>query len=968
MKRMHAVLARTSAFAILASLTTIAQAQETPPPAQPDAPAADEAPATGGPDIVVTGSRIQRNGYQAPTPTVVATAEQLQFTSPANLTQGLNKLPVFAGSQTQAGSGQGGLGSGGVNNIGSFLNLRNFGTIRTLILLDGRRVPPTNFDGNVDVDTLPQALIQRVDVVTGGASAVYGSDAVTGVVNYVLDRKFTGLKGTLQAGISQYGDDGSQRANIAYGTGLFGDRGHLLLSAEYNNSDGVPAKEERPWFHNQLLTGTGSAAAPFKQVDEGRENDRAFGGLIRRTATINPNIPNSLANMTFNPDGTLRPFDKGAPTNTAAFSSGGDGTYHPRTSLLATLRTKQAFGRFEYDFGGVTAFVQGSYSESNSHHSQATANRADTSSSKVTIFSGNAFLRPEIQSILTANNIPSFIVSMRGLYLGRPDFEINTQSLAGTAGLEGSVGKFKWDVAYTYGRGKTDQTQHGNGNNRTFYAAVDAVDEGQFRTGTRNGNIVCRVTLTNPGLYPGCVPINPFGANNASEAAIAYTNNDTAWYATNRSDDVTANITGDLFNLWAGPVSVALGGEYRKQSLVQTSTVDPLAPVDFTGLRGGFTSSTLAYTGVIVAGANGAQEVWEGNAEVVVPLFKDSALGKSLEVSGAGRYTHYRTSGGVWTWKAGLDYRPIEDLRIRLVASRDIRAPTLFDLFAATQIRNSGLVDPLTGVSATTQQVQGGNANLVPEVARTYTAGIVFSPSFLPGFNISIDYYNIKIDNAIGAVDIQTQIRECTSSGGTSPFCANITRPLGNTNTSAANFPTRYFNGSINAAMTKTQGVDLEASYRTPLAFHEDSSLGIRVLGSYQPNLEIQNFPGAVTFDYAGVGERFSKWRITTEVTLKVGGLDVGILNRWKSGVKWNADPSLIYLDPKPGAYDITDLTLSYTVPHGKGEMQPFFSIGNLFNRAPRILATDSPGQVTPVVAGDDVAGRYFTAGVRVKF
>ncbi len=139
----------------------------------------------------------------------------------------------------------------------------------------------------------------------------------------------------------------------------------------------------------------------------------------------------------------------------------------------------------------------------------------------------------------------------------------------------------------------------------------------------------------------------------------------------------------------------------------------------------------------------------------------------------------------------------------------------------------------------------------MPEVARTY-GGHRVQPQLPAGLQPVDRCYNIKIDNAIGAVDIQTQIRECTSSGGTSPFCANITRPLGNTNTSAANFPTRYFNGSINAAMTKTQGVDLEASYRTPLAFHEDSSLGIRVLGSYQPNLEIQNFPGAVTFDYAG--------------------------------------------------------------------------------------------------------------------
>jgi outer membrane receptor protein involved in Fe transport len=937
----------------------LAHAQDTTP-----APAAGQTADQGsGGDIVVTGTRIVRNGYEAPTPTTIVTTDELTKTSPISITQGLNKLPQFADSQTQAGS-SGGLGSGGVNNIGSFLNLRNFGTLRTLILLDGKRVPPTNFDGNVDVDTLPQALVQRVDVVTGGVSAVYGSDAVTGVVNYVLDRKFTGIKGLAQAGVSTYGDGGSQRLSLSAGVPFAEGRGHILLSGEYRNEDGVPRKEERPWFKQQLLTGNGSAAAPYLTVDYGRENDRSFSGLIRRTGTINPNIPDSLANMQFNADGTLRPFDKGAPTNSANLSSGGDGTYHPDTSLLASLRTKQAFGRVQYDFSDAfSAFAQVSYSDLTSHHTQATANRADTSTSKPIIFADNAFLSPEVRSIMTANNIDSLTVSLRGLYIGRPDFEIDTKNLIGTLGFEGKVGsRFHWDLSYTYGKGQTDQIQHDNGSNPKFYAALDAVRD------PASGDVVCRVSLTQyADLYPGCVPINIFGDHRGEaqqDAAIAYINEDTAWYSTNRTDDVVANFGGDLFDLWAGPVSFNLNGEYRHQKFSLRSSVEATAPVDFTGLtHDGWVDSTLAYTGVLVSSGGGSQEVYEIGGELVVPLLKDSSLGKSLDLSGAARYTHYRTSGGVTTWKAGLTYAPIDDLSFRAVVSRDIRAPSLYELFQPNSIRNLGSPADPYGPAVTYQQIAGGNPNLVPEVAHTYTLGAVITPTFMPGFSASIDYYHIRINNIIGEVPTDVQLHDCPPGTHASPFCANITRNPDGTLKSV-------FTGPTNGAFAETQGVDADLSYRSRVsALGPDGAVGLRLFAAYQPHFRQRNYPGDRTLDYAGVGrDYFAKWRITTELDVKAAGFDITILNRFKSGAKRSGDPELIYLDPNLGSYDVTDLTIGRDIEMGHATARFFINVSNLFNRWPRILANGSPGQVTPVVNGDDVMGRYFTTGFRFKF
>jgi outer membrane receptor protein involved in Fe transport len=930
---------------------------------------ASDAEQPTAPDIVVTGSRIIRSGFNSPTPTLINTADQLQAAAPDGLTQGLAKLPIFNASGGATGSNGGRtLGSGGINQTGNFLNLRNFGTIRTLILLDGRRMPATNFDGNVDVDTLPQALVQRVDVVTGGASAVYGSDAVTGVVNYVLDHKFSGVKGVIQNGISEYGDDHKFRTNIAVGTSLFGGRGHFIASAEYSKTDGVATKESRPWFKNQLIVGAGTAANPYRIIDNGVNNNASFGGKI--TAG-----PAALVGMNFNSNGTVSPFNLGVPgsaaSGTNSISSGGDGAYHINTSLAARLETVQGFGRFEYELApSVTAFAQFNYSHQEAAHTQVGGiNRQAGAANAITIFKDNAFLRPEVNALIPAGG--SITVSQFGFY-GIPLFDIFTSSKVATAGLEGKLGgDWRWDATYTHGEGRTQQRQKGNSNNSHFYAALDAVRD------PASGNIVCRVSLTpSASLYPGCVPINVLGVGNWSDAAHAYTTNETGWTATNTVDDFSANLSGTLFNNWAGPVSIAAGFEYRKQKLVQTTTDDPNTPIEKTGLRG-VPASALTYAGVLVAASRGQNEVYEFNAETLIPLLRDVPFARNLEFSGAVRYTHYSNSGGVTTYKLGGTWQPINDLRFRVVRSRDIRAPTLYDLYAGTSVRVLGFTDPLTNTFSSAQNISRGNPNLVPEVSNTFSGGAVLSPSWLPGFQLSVDYFQIKMDNAIGAVDTTTAINQCTASGGTSPLCQNFVRPISNTDTSPANFPTIAYTQSVNIAQIYTSGIDVEMSYSTRLTNLWDQlggTLGLRFVGTYQPELKSQAYPGAGYVNSAGqlatqngiVG--LAKLRFAVIGTYQDGPFSLNMQNNWTANQKWDAVATKVYNLPEVGAYSTTDLRIGYTVKN-PGSVEMFVAVNNLFNRWPRIFPPmANPGQSTPIVPGDDTIGRFFTAGVRFKF
>lgn len=908
-------------------------------------------------EVVVTGSRIARDGYAMPTPVTVANMEQLQAATPSNIPDALNKLPSFVGSRTQAT-----VLNGSSPSAGNYLNLRAFGVPRTLILLDGRRVPATSFDGTVDTNTLPQLLVQRVEVVTGGASAVYGSDAVTGVVNFILDRKFDGLKGVVQGGVSDENDGKSWRAGLAGGMDVL-DRGHFIWSAEHYQSDGLKYKEDRPYGSRVFVeSGAGTAANPFRLLENTRVSNTSYGGLV---------LNGPFAGRQFLPGGALGTFNPGTPSGTAGLASGGDGAYLVGGTLLAKLRTDQIFGRFEYEISdNISAYAQVSWAEARTIHKFSVEQHAPNLV-PITIFSGNAFLRPEVQALLTAANAPSFnLARYAALDMPKSENDSLTTAVSATFGLTGKAfDAWTWDLYYTHGEGRVRQVTRYNTNTPRFYAAVDAVRD-------PSGNIVCRVTLTNPGLYPGCVPLNLFGVGAPSQAAMDYIFGTTQFQVINRTDDLAFNVAGEPFSTWAGPVSFAFGGEYRRNSLDESTNASPADLPNFTGLRGGFTSTTQLWRTNVVAASEGSNHVWELNAETVVPLLRDLPFAKAVDVNGAIRYTRYSTSGGATTWKVGLNYVPFDDLRFRATRSRDIRAPSLFDLFGGRQVSPTGLTDVHTSSTGLTQQISGGNPNLVPEVADTTTVGLVYAPSWLPRFTVSVDYFDISIDNGLAAVaGTSAAIQaECEASGGSSPLCTLLVRPLPFSDRSAANFPTAVLSSNLNVAQTYTHGLDVEASYSIDLADVGgglSGNLDLRLLATYQPTLKVRNFASAPVLNTAGAAP-LSDTRLSFLGHYANGPLSVDVQTRYIAGMKQSRSPTLVYADPDVPSVTYTDISFEYRFDVDGHPLRAFLSVSNVFDKQPPIFAEPAtasiPGLRYPVPGQTDIMGRYFTSGVRFTF
>ena len=921
---------------------------------------AQQAPTTPAADavqtVVVTGSRIVRYGYTAPTPVTVAPTAELEIATPSSISDGLNKLPEFAGSSTSAGSTNAIGGSGGGTPSvfgGNYLDLRDLGAIRTLILVDGQRVPPTSLNGQVDTNTLPQMLVKRVDVVTGGASAVYGSDAVAGVVNFILDTNYTGLKAQAETGLSSRGDAQSTKYGVAGGGDVLG--GHLIWSVEHQNNNGIDDHANRPWSANTpVYVGAGTAASPYVLVTGARLNGASLGGLA---------LSGPFAGQQFLSNGSLAPFNKGTPTATSTISTGGDGAYYTASPLIPPVSTDQMFARFDHDLtGDVKAYIQVSGAQSKTY---STTNNYP--STPVTIYSGNAFLTPAEQALLGAT--PSFSLGRLSRDLV-PDSPLNqlTDSLNVTAGLKGTTfDDFSWDAYYTHGTSILRSQVQNNINLPNLYAALDAVNSG--------GNVVCRVTVTNPGQYPGCAPLNLLGTGNESPQALAYIFQKTQWQAVNTMDDVAASLSGSAFSDWAGPVSTAFNAEYRALSLNETSNANPVTVPSVTGIRLA-TAPTTTWAYGTQAPESGAETVWEISGETVVPLLKDMNLAKHLDVTGAVRYTDYSVSGSATTWKIGLNYQPIEDVRFRVTQSRDIRAPDLTDLYSGTTVSLISLTDPLTGHGGVVTSIGGGNKSLVPEVANTTTAGIVYSPSWLSRFKISADYYNITMNNAIGSVNGASAavLAQCDASGGTSPLCSSIVRPISATSTSPLNYPSQVYNLSQNIGQLYTHGVEAEASYNFQLSEILKSLPGrfdLRALYDYQPVLNTVAYPGAQVTQLAGVAG-LSSSRVTTFVDYRVGPVSLSWEMRYLSGQRRSGTPLAIYSGSDLPAIFYHDVNATYRFRAANHDGQLFIVVDNLLDQQPRISPsanfTGTPGFGTAAVGGDDLLGRYFTVGLRVSY
>lgn len=914
--------------------------------------------------VIVTGTRILDNQQFSP-PVTAITIHELSQLTPSNLPDGLNKLPIFAPAQT-SNSAVSGANGRGFRPSGNFLDLRGLGPNRTLILEDGLRVPATFFDGTVDANTLPQLLVQRIEIVTGGASAVYGSDAVTGVVNFILDRHFDGLKAVIQGGISQYDDAKSFRIGIAGGQDVLG-HGHLIWSLEYYDRDAVTDQAARPLGNlAPAIVGSGTATNPFQLVTGIRKSDASFGGL----ATSGP-----FAGMQFLDGGTLAPFNAGIATPTGGASIGGDGGVVHNEYLLPVINTFQAFGRLDYELGSsIQAHVQASYASSRTFEANQIVFNTP-SAYPLTIYSGNAFLSPAQQAALTATGTGSFTFNRFDDDLSRR-LGLKYQTSAGTvsAGLTGMLAGYRWNASYTHGETRTRLTTVNNVDAQRLYAAVDAMRD------PAGGNIVCRVTVTAPGAYPGCVPLNLFGPHAPAESALDYVEGTTAWTAHNTLEDLTANITGTLLEGWAGPVKAAAGLEYQLQGLSLTTTV-PDSSFNSQYLRVGGPSgasvpvSNLRWMKETQSAAQGDGSVYEGDVEIDIPLLAELPGIQLLSFDGAYRYTHYSTAGSANTWKAALDWQVFDEVRLRGSFSRDIRAPTLFDLFQGPLTSSQGISDSLTNTSGNVNTTQAGNPALKPEVAHNASAGLVYSPAWLRDFSLSLDYFHIAIDNAIGTVSGSNSVTQniCLTSGGTSPLCDLIVRPISYNDTSPANFPVQFFQLKENIAKTYTEGFDLQANYQTELEWDDPSWNGPLHLGlfwTHQPVLDTQTLPSTLITNAAGTAQTPVD-RLTFTAGYRIGGLSLDFLERYQSAYRQNVNPTLVFKVPDVRAYYQTDLDISFDFTSEDRKLSGFLNISNLFNTQGGIYQipsyTGSPGLNYPVGPGADVIGRYFTLGLRLN-
>jgi iron complex outermembrane receptor protein len=892
-------------------------------------------------EVIVTGTRIQRDGYSAPTPVNVLGAEEIAAAAPANIADFVNTMPSVAGSSTAANSS--GSLSNGAAGI-SALNLRSLGTGRTLVLFDGQRSVVSAATGQVDTNTFPQSLISRVEVVTGGASSAYGSDAVGGVVNFILDKEYTGVKTSLEYGETTYGDGENWKYNITAGSGFADGKGHALFSSEWAHQAGVHTID-RDWNRNGVFAIRNtdlSAGAPYYIVSD-HVGISAYtpGGLI----TAGP-----LKGTYFGVNGAVNQLAYGAVSG--QWMVGGDWDYASSgmvgtNTLIPDEDRDSYFGRVSYELTpNIEVFGQASYAKY-----KGLSYYISPTQTGIVIRSDNAFLPASVKAQMTSLGLASFTMGTSNIDMPASGSAMERETERYVVGGKGDFSAFSlaldWDAYYQHGRTKTHEQLTPTWNNTRLALATDAV--------LNNGQIVCRSTIANP--TNGCVPLNRLGQGVASQAALDYVLG-TPLREQEFTQDVAAfNLTTNSIQGWAGPISLATGVEYRREKMGGSVEAQYMSDWKYGNFR-------------VTSGKYNVKEVY---IETLVPLLK------GLDFNGAARITDYSTSGTVKTWKAGLTYAPIDDIKFRGSASRDIRAANMSELYDAGTARSNSV--NINGVSTAFVQNLQGNPNAKPEVADGYGAGVVISPRFLPGVQASVDYYDIKVKGVISFVTAQQVADYCYIQKVTS-YCGNLI--FNNNVLSTINL---YYD-NLNSMTAK--GLDVEVSYRADL---EDlvawgkGSLALR--GMFTHYIENVTNDGVTAIDQAGANTGSTPdwvYRLTATYSLDpwtfnltARGVSDGVVSNAYTECQSSCPASVapyytINDNSIEGAiyYDVS-ATYKFEVAGVGGE--GFLSIKNLFNSEPVLLGNPANLGAENTVGYPqtnrniyDTLGRTFRVGLRLDF
>jgi len=966
--------------------------------------------------ITVTGSRTITDNALSPTPLTTVDTAELAKTTPSDTADALNKLPSILGGRTPRTQG-----NGSTNNGGNTLSLRNFGATRTLVLMNGHRIAPSNQDGSVNIDVLPQMMVERVDIVTGGASAIYGSDAVAGVVNYLLDKEFTGLSVKADYGMSKYSDGDQYQLGAAWGTSLFSDRGHFQASARFRHQDKIPISE-RPYGEDGqawLLTGNGSPTNPFTNTPYSRVfNSGPDAGNVVCGASCAWN------NHTFDAAGNLVPLVHGTPTGSPPVESGGGGAYIKYGTFRSEIEMKDVFARFDVDVGeNANWYVQGAWAQSENLSDWIQWVVSPSGGRPNSIFSNNPYITPATQTLLGsgiqcgtagatgrlclpavpatspptgstpppppagAGNVP---------FIRVPSYTFNTvdgQAADGSpnrlyrtigdqkqwnaeTGITGSFGDWNWDVYYNHSNSELTVTNPNNTDNAKYLAAQDAVNDG--------GTIKCWVT-TQPqfaSLYPGCVPINVVTPGGVTAEAYEYLRTPTSWTLTQELDNVGVSIGGSLgFGLPAGDIIANVSGEARWATYVMESDFLPSDFVNCTGLRFCLANGAapLRWVQNTNAEVDAKNHVYEFALEFNVPLLKDAPGFQDLALNLAGRRAKYSNFDAGDSWKIGLNWQIVDSVRLRSTHSSDFRAPNMNDLYQPAGVTSTGFQDRLTGGSNQGMRlVSRGNPDLTPETAKTTTVGVVWTPGFIQRFSFAVDFWETKLTDAITNITYQNDAIQglCLASAPTydSNFCSLAIRPITdptdpNYTNPAFNMPTEIRASPLNAALLKIKGYDFQLDYNWDMA---GGQFSIRHLATYQPTNSTLNTPASPFYVWAVQPHLVQ----TTFLNWQNESWSVSLQNRWLSNVNLKTSDNDLngntqnFVDSSLDAYDVVDTTVSKKFEFGDSSVEAYLTVNNLLDERVPLYPSNSglPGLFYPTLGFYDDMGRYFTLGFRTNF
>ena len=915
-------------------------------------------------EVVVTGSLIARSAKDQPVPVSTISQKDIAKTGFSNLSDVLTQMPEVGYG---VGPTDGNLSDYGPDAGATFIDLRGLGTNRTLVLVDGlRRVSGSSSSSAVDLATIPSNMIERVDVTTGGAAAVYGADAVSGVVNVILRHDFNGVELTGQTGISGYGDDPKTSVGVLFGTSL-GDGSHLTFAASWNHEPAVYSSA-RPFgtlslgdFPNPNIT----PSNPYANI--------LYSGATYPNTSYGGAFVINNTRYTIGANGQLRPTQNGAtPYGPLGYLGvgGGDGFDIDNFDVLRSASTVlSTLTDFTKEFGDHLLFTQDfQYSNSQSQVPlQPLFEYADI------INRDNPLLPASVAALMDANGLTDISVGRtdwdQGINVRRNDRDTWTT----VSKLEGDIGSdLTWNTFYQFGRYDNESIFTDDRIQSRYQQALNVV-EGP------NGP----ECADSAAVAAGCEPLDIFGPNAATPLATQYFHYNPVTDIINTQQVAGAQLSGKLFNLPAGPISFSSGVEYRRET--EKVTQDPLAA-----------SGALFFT--YGPSSEAAFNVKEAFLEALAPILTDKPFAKVLEFETADRVSEYDTIGRTNTWELGTQWAPSDDIRFRIMRASSVRAPNLTELDSPGSTSLSGYYDPCSALNinlgSSTRAANCaklgipanyvdslaeearlidtvGNPNLKPETARSWTVGGVLTPHQLPGLLLSADWWSIDIYGAINTLPVQDIVNGCVDAASiNNPFCPLVVRGhsvYGGGTTDP--YAITVVNVSpINIGVLEAEGVDFKSMYTSPWneeLFNAPSRFSVSLNGTYyikNDSIVNENDPSDVVHMAGDSTLPRLRINLTPEVDIRSFSLAWSV--RYIAASKVDIDDSLLFdNDNNVASRTYNDVYATYVF--AKPQVQLSFGINNLFNVAPPLNASTYEG--TGAGALYDNIGRYFFMRVAVK-